>query len=311
MLLLLISTASAATLDVGPNAKYNTIQKAVDAAKDGDTIRVAPGTYKENVKIDNKTISLNGTKYPTVYGFDFESEDHVEFTHSLNINGFKISRDGVTFTDSLSSPSPITTVRNNYFLNCNITLVHRKAGISVINNQFLGTNAGIRAYESSYDKVTGNKFINCEKAAIIQLGSIMKLSGNTFTKCGNCVYSSEGYFGEVSDNTFSQCQDGAQFTGYTDVNKISTNSFTKCGTGLSVIDESTVNEVIGNTFSQCKKGLYAESLFNSPTFGKVTKNTFTKCDVGVTLVGIPIDPFTGNKYIKNKKNIEIIKAIEE
>jgi nitrous oxidase accessory protein NosD len=308
MLLFLISTASAATLDVGPKAKYNTIQKAVDAAKDGDTIRVAPGTYKENVKIDNKTISLIGTKYPTVYGFGFESEseDHVEFTHPLNINGFKISRDGVTFPNSINIPAPITTVRNNYFLNCNITLIHHKKGISVINNQFIGPKACIRAYESSYDKVTGNKFINCEKAALIQLGSIMKLSGNTFTKCGNCVYSSEGYLGEVSDNKFSQCQEGAQFTGYTNVNKISANSFTECGTGIIVM-ESKVHDVVGNTFSQCKKGLYANSLFNSPTFDKVTKNTFTKCDVGVTLAGVPIDSFTGNKYIKNKKNIEIIK----
>lgn len=310
MLLLLISTASAATLDVGPKAKYNTIQKAVDAAKDGDIIRVAPGTYKENVKIDNKTISLMGTKYPTVYGFDFESEDHVEFTHSLNINGFNISRDGVTFTDSIHSPAPITTVRNNYFLNCNITLIDRKGGISVINNQFIGPNAGIRAYESSYDKVTGNKFINCEKAAFIRQGSIVKLSGNTFTKCGNCVYSSESGLREVSDNKFSQCQEGLLLTAYTGVDKISTNSFTKCGTGLSVVD-AEVYDVVGNTFSQCKKGLYAEYASAPTSFAKVTKNTFTKCDVGVTLVRVPIDAFTGNKYIKNKKNIEIIKTIEE
>ena len=302
----MISTASAATLDVGPKAKYNTIQKAVDAAKDGDTIRVAPGTYKENVKIDNKTISLIGTKYPTVYGFGFESEDHVEFTHSLNINGFKISRSGVTFIDSLSSPSPITTVRNNYFLNCNITIIDRKTGISVINNQFIGPNAGIRASESGYDKVTGNKFMNCEKAAMIRLGSIMKLSGNTFSKCGNGLSVMESEVNDVVGNTFSQCQEGLRFTGYTSVNKISANSFTKCGTGL-IVSDSKVHDVVGNTFSQCKKGLYADSLFNSPTFDKVTQNTFTKCDVGVTLVGVPIDLFSGNKYIKNKKNIEIIK----
>jgi nitrous oxidase accessory protein NosD len=310
MLLFLISTASAATLDVGPKAKYNTIQKAVDAAKNGDTIRVAPGTYKEKVKIDNKTISLIGTKYPTVYGFGFESEseDHVEKTQSLNINGFKISRDGVTFPNSLYTSAPITTVRNNYFLNCNITLNDRKKGISVINNQFLGPNAGIRASESSYDKVTGNKFINCEKAAMIREGSIMKLSGNTFTKCGNGVYANWAYFVEVSDNKFSQCQEGLGFSGYTEVKKISANSFTTCGTGLSV-SESTVKDVVGNTFSQCKNGLYAESQYNIPTFDHVTKNTFTKCDVGVTLVDVPIDPFTGNKYINNKKNIKIIKTI--
>ena len=59
--------------------------------------------------------------------------------------------------------------------------------------------------------------------------------------------------------------------------------------------------MVGNTFSQCEKGLYAESLFNSPSFDKVTKNTFTKCDVGVTLVDVPIDPFMKISILKTRK----------
>src|SRR5436305_14152215 len=39
------------TLKVGKHAKYHTIQAAVKAAKAGDTIRVAHGTYKGQVKI--------------------------------------------------------------------------------------------------------------------------------------------------------------------------------------------------------------------------------------------------------------------
>jgi parallel beta-helix repeat protein len=257
MLLFLISTASAATLDVGPKAKYNTIQKAVDAAKNGDTIRVAPGTYKEKVKIDNKTISLIGTKYPTVYGFGFESEDFAEFTHSLNINGFKISRYGVTFADSLHSPAPITTVRNNYFLNCNITLMGRNSGISVINNQFVGSNAGIRAYESSYDKVTGNKFINCEKAAMIRLGSIMKLSGNTFTKCGNGLSVMESEVKDVVGNTFSQCKNGLYASDPYNIptfDHVTKNTFTKCDVGVTLVDVP-IDPFTGNKYINNKKNI--------------------------------------------------------
>jgi Right handed beta helix region len=39
------------TLKVGPHARFRSIQKAVDAAKAGDTIKIANGTYRESVKI--------------------------------------------------------------------------------------------------------------------------------------------------------------------------------------------------------------------------------------------------------------------
>jgi Right handed beta helix region len=39
------------TLKVGPHARFRSIQKAVDAAKAGDTIKIANGTYRESVKV--------------------------------------------------------------------------------------------------------------------------------------------------------------------------------------------------------------------------------------------------------------------
>ena len=45
--------------DDDPNADFDTIQEAVDAASDGDEIRVMPGTYFENVDIGGKSISLS------------------------------------------------------------------------------------------------------------------------------------------------------------------------------------------------------------------------------------------------------------
>ena len=65
----IISDVSAATLEVGAGRTYSTIQAAVNTASCGDTISIYPGTYTENVDIDNRqcsssskiTISSGGT----------------------------------------------------------------------------------------------------------------------------------------------------------------------------------------------------------------------------------------------------------
>jgi nitrous oxidase accessory protein len=49
--------ASAANLSVGAGAQFTTIQQAVDAAKPGDTVLVAPGTYTENIVV-NKPLTI-------------------------------------------------------------------------------------------------------------------------------------------------------------------------------------------------------------------------------------------------------------
>ena len=43
---------------------YSTIQGAIDAAEDGDLILVAPGTYRENLAVTNKAITIAGRGNP-------------------------------------------------------------------------------------------------------------------------------------------------------------------------------------------------------------------------------------------------------
>ena len=55
----LAADASAATLNVPGD--YATIQAAIDAASDGDTILIADGTYPESLNIYGKGVTLQGT----------------------------------------------------------------------------------------------------------------------------------------------------------------------------------------------------------------------------------------------------------
>jgi hypothetical protein len=49
-----------ATLTVGLGGTYSTIQAAVDAAGNGDRIEIAAGTYREQVTVDGKNITIHG-----------------------------------------------------------------------------------------------------------------------------------------------------------------------------------------------------------------------------------------------------------
>ncbi|MBI2929157.1 MAG: hypothetical protein HYY24_26125 [Verrucomicrobia bacterium] len=56
----LSSPPSGLSADLNVPAQYPTIQKAVDAAADGDTIHIAPGVYVEQILILRKKLTLLG-----------------------------------------------------------------------------------------------------------------------------------------------------------------------------------------------------------------------------------------------------------
>ena len=92
------ATATATTITVnnstGPVGDYTSIQAAVDAAVDGDTILVFPGFYDENVDVNKElTIkSYSGNPDDTIVQAAV-SNDHVFYVTADNtmINGFSIT----------------------------------------------------------------------------------------------------------------------------------------------------------------------------------------------------------------------------
>ena len=83
--------ASAAELTVGTGGQYTTIQQAVNAATSDDTIRVAPGTYTENVVV-NKSVTITAASgQPTVQAADSSADVFLLTSAGVHIDGLKIT----------------------------------------------------------------------------------------------------------------------------------------------------------------------------------------------------------------------------
>ena len=93
ILIVCISSLQAQKLEVGINKPYKTIKQALKASKDGDTVLVHKGIYKEgNLRIDKKIVFL-GKNFPVLDG---QKKVEVLSIHadSVVVKGFKVINSG-------------------------------------------------------------------------------------------------------------------------------------------------------------------------------------------------------------------------
>ena len=146
----LAEPASAANLTVGAGGQFKTIQQAVDAAKPGDTVLVAPGTYSDNIVV-NKPLTITGNA--TVQAADSSKDVFLVTSQGVQIDGLTITG-GASGVDVANRSSCVIT---NINAHGNVRGIYL-AGAT--NSQVRSNNLSNNGYGVYCDYATSNTLAN-------------------------------------------------------------------------------------------------------------------------------------------------------
>lgn len=188
------------------------IQEMIDSAEEGEKIKIPPGTYEENIRID-KTITLEGEKVMLkgtvkieadnvrISGFTFtEYNIGLDGSPVLEVTGNEAEISGNTFIKTEDAFEILikgsnAKIKENVFeglISTDSGMVKIEADkAEILENRFVGAEGGqwgplqVLISDGFEIKISGNRFENAsDKAILIGGRGLIKLEGNKFSENG-------------------------------------------------------------------------------------------------------------------------------
>ena len=192
-IILVLSFLNGSVLNVGQEEDYSTIQSAVDAASNGDIIRIAPGTYLENLLVE-KDLTFTSHYMDQNENFGTDYETYRDNTIIDGSNALSSDIKGSCFLlRPLQSSNSIntqiyaltiqhgkgTTTQQNISADANPVYVDKKYG------------AGIFIYKGNNITIKYNKFKNNGMHSTINAGGGLFISGDEGIEFDDRIYLNE------------------------------------------------------------------------------------------------------------------------
>lgn len=251
-------TTTAGWLYVGGGGpgNYSTIQSAISASSNGDTIFVYSGTYPENIVID-KSITLFGeNKNTTTISGD-------SLTATVNITAESVILQGFTIKNDGSQDGIHTSTGSHQFINNIFTMTSRgihlyySSGNMIAESLFYDNiHSGIYMQVGQNNTISQNEFYNNSDEGIYLTGcGITHIERNSIHENGMGIHALEATGNIITNNTIESNDCGIHFDGmftvHSNFNTISHNKIndnTKCGIHIEHSEFNVIefNEIKGN-----------------------------------------------------------------
>jgi nitrous oxidase accessory protein len=304
--------ASAGWIYVGGGGpgNYTTIQSAINAASNGDTIFVYSGTYLENLIINTSVTLLGENKTTTIIQGNSLNPTVEILAESVKIQGFSIKNDG--------SQDGIYTATSSHIFTDNILTL---------------TDRGIHLYYSSQNTLTANTFYDNTKSGVfLEVGQNNTLTHNEMfnntdegiylTGCGTSHIENNSFYDNgrgihafrangiiIRNNIIESNSYGIHFEGritvHSNFNTISHNRINdNSNVGLR-IENSQFNTIEYNEIQGNGKGIQ----FELTGLNVIRYNNITSSDITEIELTLSLGDFITNNNIDNSQQSLVLVQI--
>lgn len=291
--LLSITKSWSQTITVCATCPVQTIQEGLNQAKDGDTILVKKGIYREsNIKVD-KSIALIGEDMPTIDGEE-KGEIITIGADNVTLDGFKIINVGASYTTDYAAVRVVTS-----------------SGFTIQNLELEKLFFGIYLQKSNNGKVLNNK-VRGEAVTEFNSGNAIHLWYCKKVEIrGNDVQNvRDGIYLEFSDNitivdNFSKgnVRYGLHFM-FSNNNRVTKNVFERNGAGIALMFSKFMeveSNIIRNNWGTAAYGLLLKEVNDV----NLKNNLFIENTVGITVEGSNRLVYSNNDFTSNGYAIKV------
>ncbi len=287
LLLLFLGVAFGRTLHVCPGCELKTLKAAFAAAKDGDTLVIEGGPYREGPLNLDKRLTLVGKNFPVIDG-EGKYEILLVTADGVQIRGIEFRGAGVNFVEDQAAVKMKEVrdcvIENNRFIDNFFAVYLEKSRHCMVRNNEIVSNAENELYSGN-----GIHLWNSYDVDII---------GNHIARHRDGIYLEFVRGSRIVDNVSEDnVRYGLHFM-FSENNVFTHNVFRRSGAGVAVM-YSKHTRMEENRFEYNWGGASYGLLLKDIDDSDIRRNTFFRNSVGIYADGSNRTTVWGNDFIQN------------